>query len=94
MVIAGTKASQSTVRSWRARLRTSPAGEPANRMGVTGVSWFWMFLPLGAVFFFATAGIPMWLVLTRPDFAHEPAGRTGRKPGQAAAAGQLVTSRH
>jgi hypothetical protein len=67
-------------------------------MGVTGVSWFWMFLPLGAVFFFATAGIPMWFVLTRPDFAHEPAGqpagRPGGRPAQAAAARQPVTSRY
>jgi hypothetical protein len=61
---------------------------------VTGVSWFWMFLPLGAVFFFATAGIPMWLVLARPDFGPEPAGRTGRERAQAAAARQLVASRH
>ena len=58
------------------------------------MSWFWMFLPLGAVFFFATAGIPMWFVLTRPDFAHEPAGRPGRRPAQAAAARQPVTSRY
>jgi hypothetical protein len=30
-------------------------------------SWFWLNVPLMAVFFLATAGIPLWLVLRRPD---------------------------
>ena len=32
-------------------------------------SWFWLNVPLMAVFFLATAGIPLWLVLKRPDRA-------------------------
>ena len=32
-------------------------------------SWFWLNIPLMAVFFLATAGIPLWLVLKRPDRA-------------------------
>jgi hypothetical protein len=31
------------------------------------MSWFWLNIPLAAVFFLATAGIPMWLVLRHPD---------------------------
>ncbi len=29
-------------------------------------SWLWLNVPLMAVFFLATAGIPLWLVLRRP----------------------------
>ena len=32
-------------------------------------SWFWLNVPLMAVFFLATAGIPLCLVLKRPDRA-------------------------
>jgi hypothetical protein len=32
-------------------------------------SWFWLNVPLMAVFFLATAGIPVWLVLRRPDWS-------------------------
>jgi hypothetical protein len=32
-------------------------------------SWFWLNVPLMAVFFLATVGIPLWLVLKRPDRA-------------------------
>ncbi len=38
-------------------------------------SWIWLNVPLMAVFFLATAGIPLWLVLKRPDRApgeHQP----------------------
>jgi len=31
------------------------------------MSWFWLNIPLGAVFFLATAGIPLWMVLRHPD---------------------------
>ena len=31
------------------------------------MSWLWLNISLGAVFFLATAGIPMWLVLRHPD---------------------------
>jgi hypothetical protein len=58
---------------------------PALMMEVTGMSWFWMFLPLSAVFFVATAGIPMWLVLRRPDFGPEPAARSVSRRAQTVA---------
>jgi hypothetical protein len=38
------------------------------------MSWFWLNVPLMIVFFLATAGIPLWLVLRHPDRA--PAPRT------------------
>ena len=31
------------------------------------MNWFWMNIPLMAVFFAAWVGIPMWLVLRHPD---------------------------
>jgi hypothetical protein len=31
------------------------------------MSWFWLNMPLGAVFFLAVAGIPLGMVLRRPD---------------------------
>ncbi len=39
------------------------------------MNWFWMNVPLDAIFFAAWAGIPLWLVFRHPD--------TG--PGQRAA---------
>ena len=35
--------------------------------------WFWLNIPACTLFFLATAGIPLWLVLTRPDEGHMPA---------------------
>ena len=35
--------------------------------------WFWLSIPLAAVFFGAWYGIPMWMVLTRPDWGPQPA---------------------
>ena len=38
-------------------------------------SWLWLNVSLMAVFFLATAGIPLWLVLERPERApgeHQP----------------------
>jgi hypothetical protein len=37
------------------------------------VNWLWLNIPLMAVFFLAVAGIPLWLVLQRADFAAAPA---------------------
>lgn len=31
------------------------------------MSWFWLNIPLGVVFFLAVSGIPLWLVLKHPD---------------------------
>ena len=48
-------------------------------------SWFWLNVPLMAAFFLATAGIPLWLVLKRPDRAPRelPASAAARVPAAA-----------
>jgi hypothetical protein len=40
------------------------------------MSWFWMNIPLAAIIFSATAGIPLWMVIKYPDGA---TGRRGRR---------------
>jgi hypothetical protein len=45
---------------------------------VTMPIWFWLNIPACMLFFLATAGIPLWLVLTRPDAEHVPAARRVR----------------
>ena len=49
------------------------------------MSWLWLNVPLMAVFFIAMAGIPLWLVLRRPDFGPESASQPGRVPAPVAA---------
>jgi hypothetical protein len=36
------------------------------------MNWLWLNIPLMAAFSLAVAGIPMWLVLRRPEAAPEP----------------------
>jgi hypothetical protein len=45
------------------------------------MNWFWLNMPLCAVFFLTTAGIPLWMVLRRPDTAPD---------GHAAAATEAI----
>jgi Flp pilus assembly protein TadB len=44
---------------------------PATRAGTStkeaNVNWLWINIPLMAVFFLATTGIPLWLVFKHPD---------------------------
>jgi hypothetical protein len=44
------------------------------------MNWLWPNIPLMSVFFLAVAGIPLWLVLRRPDFAAAPADQRGQLP--------------
>jgi hypothetical protein len=37
------------------------------------MKWFWMNIPLAAVIFAITTGVPLWLVLKHPDTGSEPA---------------------
>ena len=37
------------------------------------MSWFWLDVPLAALFFAAWSGIPLWMVLRHPDRRDEPA---------------------
>ena len=49
------------------------------------MSWLLLNIPLMVLFVAAVAGIPLWLVLRRPDFGPEPASRPGRVPTRVAA---------
>jgi hypothetical protein len=48
------------------------------------VNWLWLNVPLMVLFAAAVAGIPLWLVLRRPDFGPEAASRPGPVPAQVA----------
>jgi hypothetical protein len=37
------------------------------------MSWFWMNVPLAAVFFVACSGVPLYMVLTHPTWGPRPA---------------------
>lgn len=37
-------------------------------------AWFWLNMPACVLFFLATAGIPLWVVLKWPDFPNERTG--------------------
>jgi hypothetical protein len=45
------------------------------------VNWLWLNIPLMVLFAAAVAGIPLWLVLRRPDFGPETASLPGRVSG-------------
>ena len=49
------------------------------------MNWLWLNIPLMAVFFLAFAGIPLWLVLRRPDFSSASAEQSGQLPVRVAA---------
>jgi hypothetical protein len=50
------------------------------------MNWFWLNMPLAAVFFGAWVGIPMWLVFKRPDRADQPLAVPALAHSQAAPA--------
>ena len=56
--------------------------------------WFWLNVPLAAVFFGAWYGIPMWLVCKRPGWGSAPRRPAGLAGPQAVAvssrSGQLA----
>ena len=57
------------------------------------MNWFWMNIPAALVFVGLWAGIPMWLVLKRPD--RGPASLAVQSPARtrpAAQAGPQITS--
>jgi hypothetical protein len=64
--------SQSPRRSASPSLTEWPARVAGDLTEVTQVSWMWLNIPLMALFFLAVAGIPLWLVLRRPDFSGRP----------------------
>ena len=34
-------------------------------------TWFWLNIPLGVATFSAVVGIPLWMVIKRPDTGHD-----------------------
>jgi len=54
------------------------------------MSWFWLNIPFGAVFFLAMAGIPLWMVIRHPDYRPACAGATGQ--GARAQAGTVTVA--
>ena len=42
------------------------------------MNWFWLNIPLGAVFFLAIAGIPLWMVIRHPDHRPTAIGKDAR----------------
>ena len=59
--------------------------------------WFWLNMPLAAVFFGAWYGIPMWLIHTRPGWGSPPpaapAPRQQARPAGRPAPAWLTTRR-
>ena len=49
------------------------------------MTWLWLNVPLMVLFAAAVVGIPLWLVLRRPDFGPEPASRPGEVPARVGA---------
>jgi hypothetical protein len=41
------------------------------------MNWFWINIPLAAVFFAAWAGIPLWMVIRHRNWGPEPASPYG-----------------
>jgi hypothetical protein len=57
------------------------------------MSWFWMNVPLAAVFFAACCGIPLYMVLTHPTWGPRPADSgepTAVEPLLEAISGQVL----
>jgi hypothetical protein len=51
------------------------------------MNWIWLNMPLGAVIFLAIAGIPLWMVIRRPDTGPDAqaARRAAHRPARVAA---------
>ena len=65
---------QSPRRSASPSLEEWPARVAGDRTEVTQVSWMWLNIPLMVLVVLAVAGIPLWLVLTRPEYSGRPDG--------------------
>jgi hypothetical protein len=54
------------------------------------MNWFWLNIPVGAVFFLAMAGIPLWMVIRHPDY--RPAAADAAGQGARAQAGAVTVA--
>ncbi|HEX3753009.1 MAG TPA: hypothetical protein VHW06_20735 [Streptosporangiaceae bacterium] len=60
-------------------------------------TWFWINIPLCAVIFSAVVGIPLWMVIRRPDTGHDVAearARMARLPLHVVSAEEVVRWRN
>ena len=48
------------------------------------MNWFWLNIPLDAVFFLAITAIPLWVVIRHPDYRPAAADATGKAPAMQA----------
>jgi hypothetical protein len=54
------------------------------------MTWFWLNIPLGAVFFLAISAIPFWMVIRHPD--DRPASTDAAGTSAAASAGPVMAA--
>jgi hypothetical protein len=54
------------------------------------MTWFWLNIPLGALFFLAISGIPFWMVIRHPD--HRQAGPDATRTGATGRAGSVTAA--
>lgn len=78
ILMAPAKDRQSGFRCLPFSLGTWPVIGAGTSMEVRHMNWLWLNVPLMALFFVVTAGIPLWLVIRHPDTG--PAAV--RQPGQ------------
>jgi hypothetical protein len=71
--MAAANGDQNQLRSSPPNLRSLPAIGAGTSTEVTQVNWLWLNIPLMALFFVAVAGVPLWLVLRRPDLGPQAA---------------------
>jgi hypothetical protein len=51
------------------------------------MTWFWLNIPLGALFFLAISAVPLWMVIRHPD--DRPAGTDAADPSATGRAGSV-----
>jgi len=54
------------------------------------MNWLWLNIALGAVFFLAITGIPLWMVIRHPDY--RPASADAAGAGAKARAGTVTVA--
>jgi hypothetical protein len=54
------------------------------------MTWFWLNVPLGALFFLAISGIPFWMVIRHPD--NRPASTDATRTNATGHAGSVTVA--
>ena len=79
MLMAPANGRQSQLRTASPKLVLWPARRAGTSTKEAHVNWFWLDIPLMAVFFLTMTGIPLWLVFKHPDY--QPASAEARPSG-------------